>query len=125
MGCDIEGMRRVLTADYNQQLMLPPSVEEWIGPEHPARFIREFIGLLDLRELGLDTIGREEGWVAYDPRLLLAAWLLGYLRNLRSTRVLETACREEMGFVWLTGNHRPDHNALWRFWQTHREAVGR
>jgi transposase len=116
-------VRQILTADYDQQLMFPPTMEEWVGPEHPARFIREFVAVLDLRALGLDTLEREEGGVAYDPRLLLGAWLLGYMRRIRSTRGLETACREEMGFVWLTGNHRPDHHALWRFWHTHRKAV--
>jgi transposase len=116
-------MRQILTADYEQQLMFPPTMEEWVGPEHPARFIREFVGMLDLRALGLDTLEREEGGVAYDPRMLLGAWLLGYMRRIRSTRGLETACREEMGFVWLTGNHRPDHQALWRFWHAHRGAV--
>lgn len=116
-------MRRILRADYEQLLMLPPSVEEWVGPEHPARFVREFVAMQDLPALGLDTLEREEGGLAYDPGLLLSAWLLGYLRRIRSTRALELACREEMGFVWLTGNHRPDHNALWRFWHAHRKAV--
>jgi transposase len=116
-------MRQILRADYEQQLLLPPTLEEWVGPEHPARFIREFVGMLDLRALGLDTLDREEGGVAYDPALLLSAWLLGYVEKVRSTRGLEAACREQMGFVWLTGNHRPDHNALWRFWQAHRQQL--
>ncbi len=30
-----------------------------------------------------------------------------------------------MGFVWLTGNHRPDHNALWRFWSVRREQINK
>jgi transposase len=116
-------MRQILTADYAQQLLLPPSMEDWVGPEHPARFIREFVQMQDLRALGLDDVDREEGGIAYDPRLLLGVWLLGYLRKVRSTRALELACREEMGFVWLTGNHRPDHNALWRYWQGHRQQL--
>src|SRR3954465_11285165 len=116
-------MRQILTADYDQELMFPPTMEEWVGREHPARFMREFVAMLDLRALGLDTLERAEGGVAYDPRLLVGAWLLGYMRRIRSTRGLETACREEMGFVWLTGNHRPDHHALWRFSHTPRKAV--
>jgi transposase len=116
-------MRRILAADYDQTLLLAPSVEEWIEPRHPARFIREFVAVLDLRALGLDTLERTEGGVAYAPALLLQAWLYGYLRKIRSSRALENACREEMGFVWLTGNHRPDHNALWRFWHEHRAGI--
>lgn len=104
-------------------LLLAPTVEDWIGPQHPARFIREFVSALELKALGLDTLDRQEGGVAYEPALLLQAWLYGYLRKVRSTRALEAACREEMGFVWLTGNRQPDHNALWRFWNEHREGI--
>lgn len=117
-------MRQVLAAEYDQILLLPPVMDDWIDEDHPARFVREFVRALDLRQLQLDTINREEGGVTYEPALLLSAWLYGYMRRIRSTRALERACREEMGLVWLTGNHRPDHNALWRFWNAHREKVG-
>lgn len=104
-------------------LLLAPAVEDWIGARHPARFVREFVAALDLKELGLDTLDREEGGVAYEPALLLQAWVYGYYRKIRSTRALEAACQEDMGFVWLTGNHRPDHNALWRFWAAHHRQI--
>ncbi|HWA27306.1 MAG TPA: IS1182 family transposase [Lacunisphaera sp.] len=116
-------MRQILAADYDQIHLLPPCVEDWVGPEHPARFVREFVAALDLKALGLDTLKREEGGLSYEPALLLSVWLYGYLRRVRSTRAVERACREEMGFVWLSGNHRPDHNALWRFWDAHREGL--
>ena len=116
-------MRQILSADYDQIHLLPPSVEDWVGAEHPARFVREFVGALDLKGLGLDTLKRDEGGPSYEPALLLSVWLYGYLRRVRSTRALERACCEEMGFVWLSGNHRPDHNALWRFWHTHRAGL--
>lgn len=116
-------MRQILRADYDQIHLLPPSVEDWVGADHPARFVREFVEALDLRAMGLDTLKRDEGGTSYEPALLLSVWLYGYLRRVRSTRALERACREEMGFVWLSGNHRPDHNALWRFWNRHREGI--
>ena len=116
-------MRKILSAEHDQLLLLAPSVEEWVKADHPARFVREFVAALPLAELKLDTLEREEGGVAYDPRLLVGAWLYGYLCKVRSTRAVERACREEMGFVWLTGNHQPDHNALWRFWTAHRAQL--
>lgn len=116
-------MRRVLTADYDQMMLMAPTVEDWIGAQHPARFVREFVAARDLRALGLDTLDRTEGGEAYEPALLLQAWLYGYLRKIRSTRALEQACREEMGFVWLTGNHQPDHHALWRYWHGHQAGI--
>lgn len=116
-------MRQVLAADYDQIHLLPPSVEDWLGAEHPARFIREFVGSLDLKALGLDTLKRDEGGTTYEPALLLSVWLYGYLRRVRSTRALERACQDDIGFIWLSGNHRPDHNALWRFWDRHHEGL--
>lgn len=116
-------MRQILAADYDQIHLLPPSVEDWVGPGHPARFVREFVAALDLKALGLDTLKRDEGGVTYEPALLLSVWLYGYMRRLRSTRALERACHDDIGFIWLSGNHRPDHNALWRFWDRHHEGL--
>lgn len=115
-----ESMRQIITADPDQTLLLPPCMDDWVGPGHPARFIREFIRCVDLRTLGLDTLNRSEGGPAFAPELLVAVWLYGYFRKVRSLRALELACQEEMGFLWLTGNTRPDHNALWRYWSGHR-----
>jgi transposase len=115
-------MRKILGAEHEQMMLLPVCVEDWIGPEHPARFVREFVASLDLKALGLDTVG-DEGGEAYAPRLLLSAWLYGYQRRVRSTRALERGCVEEMGLIWLTGNRRPDHNTLWRFWHEHQAGV--
>ena len=109
-------MRQIIAADPDQTLLLPPCMDDWVGPRHPARFIREFIRCVDLRTLGLDTLNRSEGGPAFAPELLVTVWLYGYFRKVRSLRALELACQEEMGFLWLTGNTRPDHNALWRYW---------
>jgi hypothetical protein len=64
-----------------------------------------------------------EGRPGYAPEFLLRLWLYGYVEKVRSSRKLERACREQMGFVWLCGNQAPDHNSLWRFWQANREAL--
>lgn len=104
--------------------MLPPAIEDWIGPEHPARFIREFVESIDLAEFGFElpepTV---EGRPRYSPALLLRAWLYGYLKKTRSSRKLEEACAEQMGFIWLCGALRPDHNTLWRFWKANSKAL--
>jgi len=45
------------------------------------------------------------------------------MTGIRSSRRLENACRDQISFLWLTGWQRPDHNTLWRFYQTHRSAL--
>lgn len=117
-------MSRSIDAEYGQCFLLPPSLEEWVGPEHPARFVRDFVDGLDL-----DWLGAERGETAeagrphYAPRLLLCLWLYGYMERIRSPRALERACRNHMGFIWLSGMLTPDHNTLWRFWKAHKGGL--
>ena len=55
--------------------------------------------------------------------MLLGVWLYGFMTGVRSTRKLETACREQLPYMWLSGNQHPDHNTLWRFYCGHREKM--
>lgn len=116
-------MRRILRADFQEVHLLPAAVEDWLGAQHPARFIREFVESLDLSELGVTEPNPEEGGQCYASELLLSVWLYGYWRRVRTPRKLEEACRSDIGFIWLSGNHHPDHHALWRFWNGNKLAV--
>ena len=117
-------MPHEIEANWDQVHLLPACIEDWIGAEHPARFIREFVEGLDLSALGFaSSSGGTEGRPRYATKLMLRVWLYGYYQKVRSTRALELACRERMGFVWLCGTHRPDHNSLWRFWDGNRSAL--
>ena len=116
-------MSKVIAPDYGQQFLLPPSLEDWVPPDHPARFIREFVDALDLVALGFSLPAATEGRPPYAPSLLLKIWLYGYLQRIRSTRKLEAACREHISLLWLTALIQPDHNSLWRFWRDNKKAL--
>jgi transposase len=110
-------------ANYEAQWLLPPSLEDLLGKEHPARFIRELVEALDLKELGFRQRVSEEGRPNYASDLLLKVWLYGYFRKIRSSRALEQACMDQMGLLWLTGLQTPDHNTLWRFWRDNKTGI--
>ena len=106
--------------------MLPPTLDELIPADHPARFVDVYLDGLDREgwaELGVDTDGDPMGAPAYLPRALLSVWLYGFMTGVRSTRKLEAACRDQIPYLWLTGSQRPDHNTLWRFYKNHRQAM--
>ena len=115
---------REMTRD--QVWLLPPSLDELVPADHPARFVAEFVDTLDREEwaeLGVDLDGEALGAPAYHPRALLSAWLYGFMTNVRSCRKLEAACRDQLPCLWLTGWQQPDHNTLWRFYQKHRRSM--
>lgn len=108
--------------------VLPPKLDDWVAPDHPVRFVDAFLAELtdaDWAELGIARAGAARGAPAYDPAVLLAAWLYGFMTGVRSCRKLATACAEQVPFLWLTGGQRPDHNTLWRFYERHRAAMRR
>lgn len=114
-----------IRADYTRQYLLPPRVEDWVPEDHPARFIREYVDCLNLKELGFKEREVKDGRPNYGSDLLLKVWLYGYFFRTYSTRRLEQACLEHMSLIWLTGNNAPDHNTLWRFYRDHRKALRR
>jgi transposase len=110
-------------ANYDEQWLFPPSLEDLLASDHPARMVREFVDAEDLEALGFKTRQAEEGRPNYSSNLLLKAWLYGYMSKTRSTRGVERACMEMIGMLWLTGMQSPDHTTLWRFWRDNRAAI--
>lgn len=106
-----------------QDWLLPPSLGELLPAEHPARFVAEYVDLLDLAKVGIAEQPAVEGAPGYHPKQLLAVWLYGFMVQVRSSRKLETACGERIPFMWLAGGQRPDHTTLARFYQAHRGAM--
>ena len=109
-----------------QAWLLPPSLDELLPMDHPARFVAEFVDALnreDWKELGVEIEGNPLGAPSYHPRALLSVWVYGFMTGMRSSRKLETACRDQIPYLWLTGWQHPDHNTLWRFYKAHRQSM--
>ena len=116
-------MSKQIKANYAQDFLLPPSLEDWISKDHPSRYIREFVESLDLREMGFKVMTNDEGRPYYSSDLLLKLWLYGYYQRIRSSRKLEIASKENISLIWLSGMNYPDHNTLWRFWDENKIRI--
>ena len=111
-------------ANYSQQWLLPPSLEDLVPKDHLARMVREFVDAQDLEKLGFKSRESGMGRPNYSANMLLKVWLYGYMTRNRSTREMERACMDQIGMLWLTGLQNPDHTTLWRFWSENRKALG-
>ena len=109
-----------------QAWLLPPTLDDFLPRDHPARFVAAFVDGLDRdawAEMEIDIDGDPLGAPAYHPWALLSVWLYGFMTGVRSSRKLEGACRDQIPYLWLTGWQHPDHNTLWRFYKAHRPAM--
>lgn len=115
-------MSRARHADRSQVFLLPPSLDDWVEPDHPVRFVADLVASLDLPSLGFRTPAAE-GRRPYAAELLLGVWLFGWMERVRSSRALEKACLRDVAFRWLTGNQPPDHVTLWRFFDQNKARL--
>lgn len=114
-----------IEADYTETFLFPPSLEDFVPADDPARFIRSFVDALDGTGLGIVAGNNETGRPAYSWKLLLRIWLYGWFEHVHSSRQLEKLCMRDVGMMWLTGMNRPDHNTIWRFYHNNRGALRR
>src|ERR1700730_2487882 len=105
---------------------LPASLDELLPAGHPVRFVAQYVDGFteeDWQQLGISWEEGGQGSHGYHPRVLVGAWLWGFMSGVRSSRRLEDACREQISYLWLTGRRCPDHNTLWRFYRAHRGGM--
>ena len=102
----------------DQACLLPPRIEDYVGPENPVRAIEGFVGGLDLAKLGFRHAGRcaeEVGQPPYDPADLLKLYLYGYINQVRSSRRLEREARRNLELIWLLKSLKPGYRTIANF----------
>ena len=76
-------MSNFIVTDRKTDYLLPPSVSDWLGEDHLARFVVEVIDQLDLSNLTRQYAGR--GSKAHHPATLLAILVYGYATGVFSS----------------------------------------
>ena len=97
-------------ADYQQPMLLPPTIDEWLPDDHLARFIVNIIEQLDLSEI-YNSYG-QRGSIPYDPKMLLGLIFYGYCTGVFSSRKIERATFDSIAFRYISGDHHPDHDTV-------------
>ena len=75
-------MRHIQGGDRAQSLLLPASVEDYVGADNPVRAIEAFVDGFDLAKAGfVRAAAKDTGRPGYHPGDLLKLYLYGYLKT--------------------------------------------
>jgi transposase len=115
--------QRFIACDREQSFLMPPDVREWLPERHLAWFVIDAVGEMDLD--GFYAAHRADGRCrpAYDPAMMVALLVYAYARGIRSSRMIERACEEDVAFRVLAAQQRPDHATIARFVERHEDAI--
>src|SRR4051795_1475533 len=112
-----------IACDREQELLLPPSLREWLPEEHLAWFVLDAVAEMDLGAFYADY--RDDGWgrAAHDPAMMVALFVYAYAIGVRSSRAIERRCHDDVAFRVITANRAPDDATIARFRVRHEAAI--
>src|SRR5260370_14488185 len=102
-----------------QDLLLPPSLREWLAEDHLVYLVSEVVDQLDLS--AMDGVYGEErrGQPPYDPRLMTKLLVYGYCTGVFSSRRIQKRLREDIPFKVLAAGNEPDFRTISDFRKIH------
>jgi transposase len=117
-------MAHVSGHDRCQILLLPESVDDYVGADNPVWFIDAFV---DGRDLAASEFIRVEPKVTrrpgYAPADLLKLYIYGYLNRVRSSRRPEAETHRNIEVIWLLRYLKPDFKTIADFRRDNRAAI--
>jgi len=97
----------------DQELLFPKNMAESIPEGHICRLIYLVINSMNIEHLIKKYKGG--GTSAFHPKMMLMVWCLGFVNKIYSCRSLAKALRENITFIWISGNQTPDFRTLNNF----------
>ena len=109
--------------DVEQGWLLPPSVLDFVPPDHLSHFVRDTVReSLDLSAI-MDTYSEERGYPPYHPTMMTALLLYSYCQGVYSSRRMAKGCVERLDFMAVTGLNQPDFRTISDFRKRHLQAL--
>src|SRR6266849_6663047 len=106
-----------------QDLLLPPSLRQWVAEDHLVYFVSDVVDQPDLS--AMDAVYGEErrGQPPYDPRLMTKLLVYGYCTGVFSSRRIQKRLREDIPFKVLAAGNQPDFRTISDFRKIHIEVL--
>src|SRR3954464_13619077 len=116
-------MPHIAGHNRSQALLLPESVDDYVGPENPVRLIDAFVDGLDLAAAGFVRVAPQvTGRPGYAPKDLLKLYVYGYLNRVRPSRRLEAETNRIREVICSRRHLKPDFKTIADFRRDNRKA---
>jgi transposase len=107
----------------DEELLLPPSLREWLPENHLAYFVSDVIDHLDLSAMD-EVYGNEKrGQPPYDPRMMTKVLVYGYCVGVFSSRRIERRLAEDIAFRVLAADNQPNFRTISDFRKIHLKTL--
>lgn len=106
-----------------QDLLLPPSLREWLPEGHLAFFVSDLIDQLDLSAITAVYEDEERGYPPYHPVMLTKVLVYAYCVGVFSSRKIQRRLVEDVAFRVLAAGNAPDFRTVADFRKTHLAAL--
>src|SRR6266851_4467619 len=106
-----------------QDLLLPPSLRDWLPEDHLAYFVSDLIDQLDLSAITAVYEDEERGYPPYHPVMLTKVLVYGYCVGVFSSRRIQRRLLEDIPFRVLAAGNAPDFRTIADFRKTHLAAL--
>src|SRR5260370_36970010 len=103
----------------DKDLLLPPSLRDWLTEDHLVYFVSEVVERLNL--VAIHAVYEEEkrGQPPYDPLLMTKLLVYGYCTGVFSSRRIQKRLQEDIPFKVLTAGNEPDFRTIPDFCKGH------
>lgn len=106
-----------------QDLLLPPSVKDWLPDDHLVYFVSDLVDELDLSAIVRPYEAEERGFPPYHPVMLTKVLLYAYCVGVFSSRKIERRLLEDVAFRVLAAGNHPDFRTISEFRRRHLAAL--
>lgn len=106
-----------------QDLLLPPSLRDWLPENHLAYFVSDVVDQLDLSAIYVVYERELRGQPPYDPRMMTKLLVYGYCVGVYSARKIQQRLVEDVAFRVLAAGNEPDFRTISDFRKIHLRAL--
>jgi transposase len=107
----------------DEELLLPPSLRDWLPEKHLAYFVSDVVDNLDLSAMDAVYGNEKRGQPPYDPWMMTKVLVYGYCVGVFSSRRIERRLEEDIAFRVLAADNHPNFRTISDFRKIHLQTL--